>query len=107
MDISYILWGLTLLQLKTGFCYCILRISGTIFTLNTVRHMNTCAKGVRKVFTYESLINNSCDPSCYSNESYYGLKEGEDSAIIALRDIYPGDEITADYNLNGYDMAGN
>ena len=107
MNISYSLQDVTLLQFKTDFCYCILHVSGTVFTLNTASHINTCAKGVRELTTYEALINNSCDPSCYSNTSFDGLKEGEDSALIALRDIHPGDEITVDYNLDGYDMAGN
>ncbi|CAF1494039.1 unnamed protein product [Didymodactylos carnosus] len=77
---------------------------GTSFTLNTDRHMHTCAKGVRRVITYGALMNHSCDPNCYSDRTYQGLKKGQETAVIALRDIHADDEITIDYNLAEYDM---
>ena len=77
---------------------------GLTIALNTCRHMVKCGNGIRTLITFGSLTNHSCDPSAYSDRSYPGLKQNEETAIVALRDIYPGHEITLDYNLAMYSM---
>ena len=66
--------------------------------------MVTCAKGVRTLITFGAFTNHSCDPNAYSDRTYQGLKEDQETAIVALRDIHPNEEITMDYNLAVYAM---
>jgi SET domain-containing protein len=81
-------------------------LPGPIVLLNLRRHTSTCAKGVRELITYGALINHSCDPNCYIDLTYSGLKQGQPAAVIALRDIQINEEITVNYNLFAYDMKG-
>lgn len=53
-----------------------------------------------------ALINHSSNPSCYWHTAYPDLKENQDAAVIALRDIHPDDEITVDFILGAYDVPG-
>ncbi len=46
--------------------------------------------------TPEKHINHSCDPNTYT-KTIDGIRK-----VIAMRDIQSGEEITADYALNGY-----
>ena len=77
---------------------------GVSIPLNVSRHMVSCGKGVRTLITYGSLTNHSCDPTAYSDRTYPGLQKHQETAVVALRDILPDEEITMDYNLAIYAM---
>lgn len=47
-------------------------------------------------------MNHSCDPTSYSLQKEEQKKDNTYNTI-ALKDLYPGDEITCDYNLFEYD----
>ena len=47
-------------------------------------------------------MNHSCDPNTLDQWS----ETGEDSQMVAAKDIQPGDELTCDYNLSDWDFEG-
>lgn len=72
------------------------------FTLSTKIHSVIMGEGKRALYTFDSLINHSCDPNTYSltnpemtltNEYYQ----------VACKDIEVGEELTCDYTLFDYD----
>lgn len=72
------------------------------FTLSTKTHSVIMGAGKRALYTFDALINHSCDPNTYSltnpemtlaNEYYQ----------VASKDIEVGEELTCDYNLFDYD----
>ena len=69
------------------------------FELNSIIHSVKYTENERVVYTFDSYVNHSCDPSIHafcSNEEYK-------CESWALRDIEPGDEINCDYFLFEYD----
>ena len=67
--------------------------------------MHTVGVGIglnrkRQCFTFDSFMNHCCEPSTYSaDEIEFENGLGGSYKTVALRDMYPGDEITCDYDL--------
>ena len=75
------------------------------FILNTDTHSVQFTESQRWLYLFDSFMNHSCDPNTISHQTKE-LKENNQYETVALKDIFPGDEITCDYNLFEYDCHG-
>lgn len=66
------------------------------FLLDTETHSVQFSETQRWLFLYDSFMNHSCDPTSISKMSPE-QREKSSYTMIALRDIFPGDEITCTY----------
>jgi hypothetical protein len=70
------------------------------YNLNFTTHTVNTWNKKRQLYFFDSFMNHSCDPNivgfCEPENQYYNF---------ALKDIYPGDEITSDYTLFEYDCV--
>ena len=74
--------------------------SGEKFPINTTTHTVKVSENKRHLYLFDSFLNHSCDPNTVDiqdrdNTEYF--------KSIALRDIYPGDQLTCDYSILDYD----
>lgn len=72
------------------------------FILNSITHAVAIGSGKRTLFSFDSMMNHSCDPNTFSASSpeMRALHQYEQ---VACKDIHAGDQITCDYNLFEYD----
>jgi hypothetical protein len=75
------------------------------FLLNTDTHSVQFNETERWLYLFDSFMNHSDDPTTISRQSP-DQKTRNMYRTVALKDIYPGDEITCDYNLFEYDCHG-
>ncbi|EFC48529.1 hypothetical protein NAEGRDRAFT_78553 [Naegleria gruberi] len=75
------------------------------FKLNTDTHSVQFNENQRWLYLFDSFMNHSCDPSTISEQTEE-MKITNQYAMVALRDINPGDQITCDYNIFEYDCHG-
>lgn len=72
------------------------------FILNSITHAVAIGSGKRALFSFDSMMNHSCDPNTFSTN-------GPETNVlhqyqqVACKDIHVGDQITCDYNLFEYD----
>lgn len=78
---------------------------GVEFQLNTDTHSVQFNDHERWLYLFDSFMNHSDDPTTISRQTD-GQRQSNSYETVALRDIYPGDEITCDYNLFEYDCHG-
>lgn len=71
-------------------------------TICTTTHTVIMGNGKRALYTFDSLINHSCDPNTYSWADQK-MTEACEYCQIAIRDIKEGEELNCDYNLFDYD----
>jgi hypothetical protein len=77
------------------------------YVLDSDTHSVAISETHRKLYLFDSFMNHSCDPNTFS-----AIAEGLEAqypsvyATTAIYDIHPGDQISCDYNLFEYDMAG-
>lgn len=72
------------------------------FTLNSITHAVAIGSGKRALFSFDSMMNHSCDPNTFSRSSAE-MRALHQYQQVACKDILPGDQITCDYNLFEYD----
>lgn len=76
--------------------------TGEKFLMNTMTHTVKCSENKRHLYLFDSFINHSCDPNTVDIQDRDNI---EYFKSIALRDIYPGDQLTCDYSILDYDGA--
>lgn len=74
------------------------------FHLSTTIHSVGIGNGKRSLYTFDSLINHSCDANSYSLTTPE-MASGFEYFQVASKDIEVGDQITCDYNLFDYDCS--
>lgn len=74
------------------------------FTLNTITHACVIGPNKRALYNFDAMCNHSCNPNTYSYSSAKMLESCQ-FAMIALKDIAAGAEITCDYDLFEYDCS--
>jgi hypothetical protein len=79
--------------------------TGNIYHLNTETHSVQFSETERWLYLFDSFMNHSCDPTTISRQTEEQRSQNQ-YQTVALKDIYPGDEITCDYNLFEYDCHG-
>jgi hypothetical protein len=75
------------------------------FDLDTDTHSVQCSETERWLYLFDSFMNHSCDPTTISSQSSE-QRERNEYDTVALKDIFPGDEITCDYLAFEYDCHG-
>ena len=83
----------------------VLEGTGQTFSLNTETHSVEFNEKQRWLFLFDSFMNHSCEPTTISRQTPI-QRESNEYDTVALVDIYPGDQITCDYNLFEYDCHG-
>jgi hypothetical protein len=76
--------------------------TGEKFLINTMTHAVKCSENKRHLYLFDSFLNHSCDPNTVDVHDRINI---DCFKSIALRDIYPGDQLTCDYSILDYDGA--
>ena len=74
--------------------------TGEKFPINTTTHTVKVSENKRHLYLFDSFLNHSCDPNTVDIQD---RDNTECFTTIALRDIYPGDQLTCDYSILDYD----
>lgn len=72
------------------------------FVLNSITHAVAIGSGKRALFSFDSMMNHSCNPNTFSR-SNPEMRATHQYQQVACNDIHVGDQITCDYNLFEYD----
>lgn len=84
--------------------YFLLKIGQQEFLLDSVTHSVAIGEGKRALYTFDSMMNHSCDANSYSKTPKELIQENA-FLQIACRNIEAGEEITCNYLLFEYDCS--
>jgi len=76
--------------------------TGEKFLMNAMTHSVPCSENKRHLYLFDSFLNHSCDPNTVDIQDRININCYKS---LALRDIYPVDQLTCDYSILYYDCG--
>ena len=82
----------------------LLQYGSVEYVLDVFMHASLLGPNIREMGEVDSFTNHSCEPNIFYGSTQFGNGSSGDYGVYALKNISPGTELTADYELFDIDL---